>query len=190
MGNSHWYNSFRGIIFLLSATDCHVGFLEKDPIRGQDSFVTFEEILKQAVKYDVSFLLFVSFTKAFIKNYDLNWRLTICNLQRYFHAFWKYALWKYSVMIYIANPGYDWSNVFPPELQVNPCCLWRSIPAVFIPVARYSFWIMIWVEDKRIKIMIMDLGIISIHIKHVNFAAFLVTMLENSYILATFCILW
>ena len=39
------------------ATDCHVGFLEKDPIRGQDSFVTFEEILKHAVNYDVSFLL-------------------------------------------------------------------------------------------------------------------------------------
>jgi len=45
------------IISILLATDCHVGFLEKDPIRGQDSFVTFEEILKQAVKYDVDFIL-------------------------------------------------------------------------------------------------------------------------------------
>ena len=28
--------------------------MEKDPIRGQDSFVTFEEILKEAVSHDVS----------------------------------------------------------------------------------------------------------------------------------------
>ena len=41
-------------IFL--ATDCHVGYLEKDPIRGQDSFATFEEILKEAVKHNVSHL--------------------------------------------------------------------------------------------------------------------------------------
>ena len=47
--------SVNNLSFL--ATDCHLGFLEKDPIRGQDSFVTFEEILKEAVKNDVSFIL-------------------------------------------------------------------------------------------------------------------------------------
>lgn len=39
-------NTFRAII----ATDNHLGYLEKDPIRGQDSFVAFEEIFKEAIK--------------------------------------------------------------------------------------------------------------------------------------------
>ena len=43
------------MILFFPATDCHIGFLEKDLIRGQDSFKTFEEVLKQAVEYDVSF---------------------------------------------------------------------------------------------------------------------------------------
>lgn len=45
------YFHFTPCLFI--ATDCHLGYLEKDPIRGQDSFVTFEEILKEAVKHDV-----------------------------------------------------------------------------------------------------------------------------------------
>lgn len=39
------------------ATDNHIGYLERDPIRGRDSFDTFEEILQLAVKHDVSFTL-------------------------------------------------------------------------------------------------------------------------------------
>lgn len=35
------------------ATDNHIGYLERDPVRGQDAMDTFEEILKLAVKYDV-----------------------------------------------------------------------------------------------------------------------------------------
>lgn len=35
------------------ATDNHIGYLERDPVRGQDAIDTFEEILKLAVKYDV-----------------------------------------------------------------------------------------------------------------------------------------
>ena len=53
------------------ATDCHVGFLEKDPIRGQDSFVTFEEILKHAVNHNVSYLLFVNCVTAFLSSNHL-----------------------------------------------------------------------------------------------------------------------
>jgi double-strand break repair protein MRE11 len=37
----------------LVATDNHLGYLEKDPIRGEDSFVTFEEILQTALKEQV-----------------------------------------------------------------------------------------------------------------------------------------
>ncbi|KAK3913008.1 Double-strand break repair protein MRE11 [Frankliniella fusca] len=42
---------------ILLATDIHLGYEEKDPIRGRDSFVTFEEILKIAVEREVDFIL-------------------------------------------------------------------------------------------------------------------------------------
>uniref|UniRef100_A0A1Y1N0S8 Mre11 DNA-binding domain-containing protein n=1 Tax=Photinus pyralis TaxID=7054 RepID=A0A1Y1N0S8_PHOPY len=42
---------------ILVATDIHLGFAEKNAIRGQDSFVTFEEILQLASKNKVDFLL-------------------------------------------------------------------------------------------------------------------------------------
>ena len=35
------------------ATDNHIGYLERDPVRGRDSINTFEEILQLAVKHDV-----------------------------------------------------------------------------------------------------------------------------------------
>ena len=41
-------------IRILLATDNHIGYLERDPIRGQDSVNTFKEILQLAVKNDVS----------------------------------------------------------------------------------------------------------------------------------------
>ncbi|KAK0557253.1 meiotic recombination [Tilletia horrida] len=42
--------------FLL-ASDNHIGFMEKDPVRGQDSINTFKEIMKLAVERDVDFIL-------------------------------------------------------------------------------------------------------------------------------------
>ncbi|KAL9939632.1 hypothetical protein V8E36_001449 [Tilletia maclaganii] len=44
------------IRFLL-ASDNHIGFLEKDPVRGQDSINTFKEILDLAKENDVDFIL-------------------------------------------------------------------------------------------------------------------------------------
>ncbi|KAN0136826.1 Metallo-dependent phosphatase-like protein [Lactarius tabidus] len=44
-------------IRILLATDNHIGYLERDPIRGQDSINTFREILQLAVKNDVDFIL-------------------------------------------------------------------------------------------------------------------------------------
>ncbi|KAH7912498.1 Metallo-dependent phosphatase-like protein [Hygrophoropsis aurantiaca] len=44
-------------IKILLATDNHIGYLERDPIRGQDSINTFKEILQLAVKNDVDFIL-------------------------------------------------------------------------------------------------------------------------------------
>ncbi|KAG8918070.1 meiotic recombination, partial [Tulasnella sp. 408] len=45
------------IIKIMLATDNHIGYLERDPVRGQDAMDTFEEILKLAVKHDVDFIL-------------------------------------------------------------------------------------------------------------------------------------
>lgn len=45
------------IIRILVATDNHIGYLERDPIRGQDSINTFKEILQLAVKHDVDMIL-------------------------------------------------------------------------------------------------------------------------------------
>ncbi|KAG2007050.1 double-strand break repair protein MRE11 [Coprinopsis cinerea AmutBmut pab1-1] len=44
-------------IKILLATDNHIGYLERDPIRGQDSINTFREILQLAVKNEVDFIL-------------------------------------------------------------------------------------------------------------------------------------
>ncbi|KAF9523790.1 Metallo-dependent phosphatase-like protein [Crepidotus variabilis] len=44
-------------IRILLATDNHIGYMERDPIRGQDSINTFKEILQLAVKQDVDFVL-------------------------------------------------------------------------------------------------------------------------------------
>ncbi|KAM7448086.1 Double-strand break repair protein mre11a [Porites harrisoni] len=42
---------------ILVATDCHLGYMEKDQVRGNDSLVTFEEILQIAKDKDVDFIL-------------------------------------------------------------------------------------------------------------------------------------
>jgi double-strand break repair protein MRE11 len=41
------------IIKIMLATDNHIGYLERDPVRGQDAINTFEEILQLAVKHEV-----------------------------------------------------------------------------------------------------------------------------------------
>ncbi|SPO32810.1 related to MRE11 - DNA repair and meiotic recombination protein [Ustilago trichophora] len=44
-------------IKIMLATDNHIGYMERDPVRGQDSIRTFEEILQLAVEHDVDFIL-------------------------------------------------------------------------------------------------------------------------------------
>lgn len=45
------------IIKILVASDIHLGYAEKDAIREHDSFNAFEEVLTNAVKHDVDFIL-------------------------------------------------------------------------------------------------------------------------------------
>ena len=42
---------------ILLATDIHLGYMEKDGIRGQDAMRTFEEVLQLAQKNAVDFIL-------------------------------------------------------------------------------------------------------------------------------------
>jgi len=42
---------------ILLATDIHLGYMEKDGIRGQDAMTTFEEVLQLAQKNAVDFIL-------------------------------------------------------------------------------------------------------------------------------------
>ena len=52
-------NTFK----ILVATDIHLGFMEKDAVRGNDTFVTLDEILRLAQENDVSlvFIFAISF---------------------------------------------------------------------------------------------------------------------------------
>lgn len=48
---------------ILVATDCHLGYLEKEELRRSDSFDTFEEIFSLAEKHNVNYyclLIFLS----------------------------------------------------------------------------------------------------------------------------------
>ncbi|XP_033738738.1 double-strand break repair protein MRE11-like [Pecten maximus] len=45
------------VLKIIVATDIHLGYAEKDGIRGNDSLVAFEEILENAKKHDVDFIL-------------------------------------------------------------------------------------------------------------------------------------
>lgn len=40
-------------IRIMLATDTHIGYAERDPVRGQDSINSFKEVLQLAVKHEV-----------------------------------------------------------------------------------------------------------------------------------------
>ncbi|KAL3876816.1 hypothetical protein ACJMK2_034610 [Sinanodonta woodiana] len=47
----------QNVLKILVATDIHLGYCEKDAVRGNDSLVTFEEIMENAKKHEVDFVL-------------------------------------------------------------------------------------------------------------------------------------
>ncbi|KAH8306756.1 hypothetical protein KR044_012577, partial [Drosophila immigrans] len=47
----------ENVLRIMVATDNHLGYVEKDPVRGEDSFIAFEEILQMAVDEDVDMIL-------------------------------------------------------------------------------------------------------------------------------------
>ena len=51
------YNEKENIFKIMITTDNHIGYLEQDQIRGNDSFNTFEEVLIKAKKENVDFVL-------------------------------------------------------------------------------------------------------------------------------------
>lgn len=46
------------VIRFLVSTDNHLGFAERDPVRGNDSLAAFEEVLRTAIAKKVDFILF------------------------------------------------------------------------------------------------------------------------------------
>lgn len=48
-----FYSDDEDTFKILIATDIHLGYLEKDAVRGNDSFVTFDEIMKHAMQNEV-----------------------------------------------------------------------------------------------------------------------------------------
>jgi len=48
-----WETAPEDTIRIMLATDNHIGYMERDPIRGQDSINSFREILQLAVKHNV-----------------------------------------------------------------------------------------------------------------------------------------
>ena len=42
---------------ILVATDIHIGYMERDAVRGNDSLVSFEEILMHAQENEVDFIV-------------------------------------------------------------------------------------------------------------------------------------
>jgi hypothetical protein len=55
--------SDRDTLKIFDASDNHLGAFERDPIRANDSFIAFEQILRMAKEHDVfyHFILFVLF---------------------------------------------------------------------------------------------------------------------------------
>lgn len=50
-------NDENNIIKILVCTDCHIGYAERDPVRGNDSINTFKEILDIATYHEVDLVL-------------------------------------------------------------------------------------------------------------------------------------
>ncbi|RVE42534.1 hypothetical protein evm_012814 [Chilo suppressalis] len=57
IGNDITKWSQEDTIRILIASDIHLGYLENDPVRGEDSFIAFEEVLSHAVQFDVDLVL-------------------------------------------------------------------------------------------------------------------------------------
>uniref|UniRef100_H3A4P8 Double-strand break repair protein n=1 Tax=Latimeria chalumnae TaxID=7897 RepID=H3A4P8_LATCH len=57
MNHEHQFRDNESTFKILIATDIHLGYMEKDAIRGNDTFVTFDEILQIAQDNEVDFIL-------------------------------------------------------------------------------------------------------------------------------------
>lgn len=64
----------RDTFTILVATDNHLGYLERDPVRGNDSFAAFEEILALAAESEVLWWLS---NKWSLITFDETWVLTL-----------------------------------------------------------------------------------------------------------------
>lgn len=59
------YSDDENTFKVLVATDIHLGFMEKDAVRGNDTFVTLDEILRLAQENDVSLVCIFAISTKF-----------------------------------------------------------------------------------------------------------------------------
>ena len=70
------YSDDENTFKILVATDIHLGFMEKDAVRGNDTFVTLDEILRLAQENDVSLVCIFAVSTKFL--YLLFFLLEFC----------------------------------------------------------------------------------------------------------------
>lgn len=101
-------------IKILITTDNHLGFKEKDPIRNDDSFIAFEDVLEIPSKHDVDMILILGdlFHEANTTLYTLNWCMDILN--------WKVGRTK------------NYENVLNLDLIDNLRLDYNSLPTIII----------------------------------------------------------
>ncbi|KAJ1643863.1 meiotic recombination, partial [Coemansia asiatica] len=107
----------RSTLSILVATDNHLGYLERDPIRGQDSFDAFSEILQLAQAYKVDMVLLGG--DLFHDN-----KPSRKSLHQALSLFRKYCLGNKPVSVeYLSDPlvdfGSDFSNVNYEDPNIN-----------------------------------------------------------------------
>ncbi|KAI8332838.1 Metallo-dependent phosphatase-like protein [Chlamydoabsidia padenii] len=113
--NDAFANTFK----ILIATDNHIGYLEDDPVRGQDSFTTFEEILKLAQQHQVDFILLGG--DLFHHNRPSRSCLyqTMDLLRRYCMGDKPSKIWIASDQSEHFHDGYTTANYLDPNLNVS-----------------------------------------------------------------------
>ena len=82
----HWTTNYALItvasFYPFLASDCHLGYMEKDQVRGNDSLVTFEEILQIAKEKSVS-LLWCKLVWTFSENFGRIYKTLQCKCNYY-----------------------------------------------------------------------------------------------------------
>lgn len=88
---------------IMVSTDNHLGYAEKDPIRGNDSFAAFEEVLVLAKRHNVRFL--ICFFILYFSFVICTWQLLSHNMIQHLYPF-LFIVFTYSAIVYSSRVIY------------------------------------------------------------------------------------